>query len=222
MSDRATTPSRILDASLRLFNERGYAATTLAEIATAVGIAQGNLTYHYPTKRDLVIALEERIRQSRRAHLENYQFGAVADDYVGLVLLSMNHTWEYRFILRDLAQFSKNPNALQRDPDMATDHAELYDLLRRAKKEGLFRRDLAVDLRVLASSLFIVSRYWMDHLREFEGLGVITWADQERGFRHHFAVLLPYLTASARRDFESAVARASRRLAVEEGRNTNG
>lgn len=222
MNDCRKTSDRILEASRKLFNEKGYTATTLAEIAGAVGIAQGNLTYHYPTKRDLVVALEKRLRQGRRVHLEGKQIGSVPDDYVGLVLSSMNHTWEYRFILRDLAQFAKNPNALQRDPDMAADHAELYDLLRRAKKEGLFRRDLAVDLRVLANSLFIVSRYWMDHLREFESLEVVTWADQERGFQHHFAVLLPYLNASARRDFESAVARASRRLAVAEGINTNG
>ncbi len=54
-------------------------------------------------------------------------------------------------------------------------------------------------LRVLARALWIVSRYWMDHLRELEGLEHVTWADQERGVQHHFAVLLPYLPAAARR-----------------------
>jgi hypothetical protein len=56
----------------------------------------------------------------------------------------------------------------------------------------------------------------MDHLRESEGLERITWADQERGLRHHFAVLLPCLTASARRDMESVVLRVSSRLAIKE------
>ena len=55
MSDRPTTRERILEVSRRLFNERGYAATSIAEIAATVGIAKGNLTYHFPAKYDLVL-----------------------------------------------------------------------------------------------------------------------------------------------------------------------
>ncbi len=223
MTDRSTTRDRILDASRQLFNDKGYAATTLAEIAATVGIAPGNLSYHFPTKVDLVSALEERLRRSVRAHRANYRRGTVADDYVENLLFSMNHAWEDRFLLRDHAQFTNDPDALRLDPDMAADLEELHELLLRAKKEGLFRRDLPVDLRVLARSLWIVSRYWMDHLRELEGLEQVSWADQERGVQHHFAVLLPHLTASARREFESSLLRVSSRLAGEEQRrNTHG
>jgi hypothetical protein len=76
---------------------------------------------------------------------------------------------------------------------------------------------------VLARSLWIVSRYWMDHLRELDGLEQVTWADQERGLQHHFAVLLPCLTASAKRDLKSAALRALSTLAVNKGgTNTHG
>jgi hypothetical protein len=63
-----------------------------------------------------------------------------------------------------------------------------------------------------------VGRYWTDYLRESEGVERVTWADQERGIQHHFAVLLPYLTASARRDFEAALLRASSQVAAESER----
>jgi AcrR family transcriptional regulator len=214
MTDRSSTRDRILDASRRLFNEKGYAGTTLAEIAAAVGIAEGNLWYHFRTKRDLVVALEARARQSTQAHRAAYPRGAVADDYVEGVLFSMNLAWDNRFLLRDHMQFSSDPNVLRRDPDMAADLEGLHELLLRMSKEGMLRRDLRVDLQVLARSLWIVSRYWMDHLRELEGLDEVTWADWERGFQHHFAVLLPYLTAPARRELESAVLRVSSRLAA--------
>ena len=210
MNDRATTRDRILDASRRLFNEKGYAATTLAEIAASIGIAQGNLTYHFPTKRELVVELEKRVRQSARTKRANYRQGTVADDYVELLLFAMNHTWENRFLLRDHAQFTNDSNALRLDPDMAADLEVLHELLRRMNKEGMFRRDLRVDLGVLARSLWIVSRFWMDHLRESEGLEQVTWADQERGLQHHLALLLPCLTASARRDLETAGAEVIR------------
>ena len=211
-----STPERILEASRRLFNERGYAATPLAEIAARVGIARGNLTYHFPTKRDLVVEIERRMRREVRARRADAGEGDIADAYVELLLFAMNHAWENRFLLRDHGQFTEDSHALRRDPDMAADLETLHDLLRRMQKEGFFRRDPNIDLRVLARSLWIVSRYWMDHLGEFEGLDQITWADQERGFRHHFAVLLPCLTAPARRELEAAVLRVSVRFAAEQ------
>lgn len=212
MTERATTRDRILDASLRLFNEKGYTATTLAEIAASIGIAQGNLTYHFPTKLQLVLELQDRMSNALRAHRAQYPRGPVTDDYVEILLFSMNHCFQNHFLLRDRAQFANDSGARRPDPEMAEDLENFYALLRRAKKEGLFRRDLHVDLRVLARSLWIVSRYWMEHLREVDGLEKITWADQERGVRHHFAILLPCLTASARRDLESSLHRVSARI----------
>ncbi len=212
MTERSTTPQRILDASRKRFNERGYAATTLAEIAAEVGISPGNLTYHFPTKRHRADRLEQetrdRLRERRRARRPE----SVADDYVEHLLFAMSLSWESRFLLRDRAQLDDEPRPP--DPDMAADLDELRELLERAMADGFFRRDLPFDLDVLTRSLWIVSRYWMDHLRESEGVDQIRWADQERGIQHHFAVLLPCLTASARREMEAALERASRRSAA--------
>ena len=88
-------------------------------------------------------------------------------------------------------------------------------------KEGMFRRDLQVDLGVLARSLFVISRYWMDHLRETDGLEQVTWADHERGLQHHLAVLFPCLTAAARRRFEAALLRLASRQAIEDAEGGN-
>ncbi len=144
----------------------------------------------------------------------------MADDYVEHLLFAMDLAWDSRFLLRDRAQYAEGPSVRQPDPDMAADFEELLELLVRMEREGLFRRDLGIDLRVLVRSLWIVSRYWMDHLHESEGLEHISWEDQERGVEHHFAVLLPCLTASARRAFEAALQRASIPLAMQ-GRTAN-
>ena len=48
-----------------------------------------------------------------------------------------------------------------------------------------------------------MSRFWIDYLRELEGLTQISRADQQRGIRQHLSILLPRLKASARRDFEA-------------------
>lgn len=216
MTDRATTRQRILDASRQLFNEKGYSGTTLAEIAAAVGIAEGNLWYHFRTKGELVRALRDEVRGDMQLRRRAAGCGAVADDYVGCVLSAMKRQWDYRFLMRDYLQFSRDRNAISRDPEIAADFETLHQMLLRMKREGMFRRDLSVDLGVLARSLWIVSRYWADHLREHEGIDQIAWPEQKRGFQHHFAVLLPYLTAPARRSLESAVIRSSGEIAVGE------
>ncbi|HSP55979.1 MAG TPA: helix-turn-helix domain-containing protein [Dehalococcoidia bacterium] len=53
------TRQQILDASLRLFSERGFARTTVRDIARAAGITDAAIYYHFESKRDLLEALVE-------------------------------------------------------------------------------------------------------------------------------------------------------------------
>lgn len=50
----------VLEAAAREFRERGYAATSVREIARAAGILPGSLHYRYPTKEDILSALMKR------------------------------------------------------------------------------------------------------------------------------------------------------------------
>lgn len=47
----------ILETAHRLFNERGYAGVSMRDIAGALDISVGNLTYHYGRKEDLIEAV---------------------------------------------------------------------------------------------------------------------------------------------------------------------
>src|SRR5580693_4687431 len=55
-SDHAGRPTgeRLFDIAAALFCEKGYAATTTREIATAAGIQQASLYYHVSSKEDLL------------------------------------------------------------------------------------------------------------------------------------------------------------------------
>ncbi|WP_299323783.1 TetR/AcrR family transcriptional regulator [Parasphingopyxis sp.] len=205
MRQRSATATRILDASRTIFNAKGYAATSVTEVAATLGMSQGNLTYHFPTKRDLAMALEDdalQLMKDRRAALKP---GSLADDYVEHLLFGMELTWRYRFLMRDRIQYAGAPIGQRPDSELGADYEELLGLLRRIDDEDLFVRRGAEDIEVLARSLWIISRYWIDHLRELEGLEQPSWADQQRGVRHHLAILLPCLKASARREFAAAL-----------------
>jgi AcrR family transcriptional regulator len=50
------TRKQILDASLRLFSERGFASTTVRDIARLAGITDAAIYYHFASKRELLEA----------------------------------------------------------------------------------------------------------------------------------------------------------------------
>jgi len=65
------TRQQILDASLRLFSERGFARTTVRDIARHAGITDAAIYYHFQSKRELLEALvEERGLLSSLQNLE--------------------------------------------------------------------------------------------------------------------------------------------------------
>lgn len=55
------TAGRILDAAEVLFAEKGYAGTTLRDVATSVGIRIPSLYNHFPSKDSLYAAVLERV-----------------------------------------------------------------------------------------------------------------------------------------------------------------
>jgi AcrR family transcriptional regulator len=51
---------QILDAALNLFYERGYDATSIQDIADAVGLLKGSLYYHIPSKESVLFEIVRR------------------------------------------------------------------------------------------------------------------------------------------------------------------
>lgn len=51
------TRSRIQETALALFTEQGYEATSLREIAEALGVTKAALYYHFRTKEDIITSM---------------------------------------------------------------------------------------------------------------------------------------------------------------------
>ncbi len=205
----STTPERIADAALRRFNRSGYASTTLVEIANDVGISPGNLTYHFPAKLDLALYLSERVRVRMEERRGQPSRGDIATDYIEQLYYGMEVTWTFRFPLRDRGIFEDTDAVVPPSPILVASFDERRELITRIDEEGWFRSGIEIDLDMLARSLWILSRYWMDHLREMEQRDEIEWVDVHRGIQHHLAILLPLLTAAGRHRFVDAAGQLS-------------
>src|SRR5215470_15898938 len=48
---------QLLDAAARLFNQRGYHATSMRDIARAVDMLSGSIYYHFSSKQEMLLAV---------------------------------------------------------------------------------------------------------------------------------------------------------------------
>ncbi|MEO7352439.1 MAG: helix-turn-helix domain-containing protein, partial [Marmoricola sp.] len=60
------TRQLILDTAIRLFEERGYAGTTMRAVATEAGVAPSNAYYWFASKDQLVQEFYRRIQVAHR------------------------------------------------------------------------------------------------------------------------------------------------------------
>jgi AcrR family transcriptional regulator len=207
MSSALSKPKRrILEAALNLFNDQGYRNVTTARIAEAAGMSEGNLWYHYRTRRELVRALWSRLEESALARM---QMGSspetVLDDLVAYNRLSYREVWRFRLLYRDRIE----PGIL--DAEAVTAVERFHDLGRR-QLEG-FVRDMIVaghfkgadeDVGPLVTNVWIVVRYWLDFLQETRVVRSIEPEHVHAGLLQQLALFRPYLTEGARQYLEEA------------------
>jgi TetR/AcrR family transcriptional repressor of nem operon len=74
-----STRDRLIDAARSLFAEKGYTATSVAEILQRADANSGSLYYFFPTKQDLLLAVLERYQHGIEAMLLEPAWRGVAD-----------------------------------------------------------------------------------------------------------------------------------------------
>ena len=96
MSASRTTRERILDVALDLFVRKGYAETSLREIASELDFTKAALYYHFESKQDILVALHMRVHELTEELVPLLQTEANADAtwerlLDGLIGLAMRH-----------------------------------------------------------------------------------------------------------------------------------
>ena len=66
--DRGNTKQEILEASLELFSVQGFEATSISQIASAVGIRKASLYSHFENKQAILDALVKDVLQQYGTH----------------------------------------------------------------------------------------------------------------------------------------------------------
>lgn len=80
---RARTRRRIFDAAMRLFEERGYRETTVADICTAADVARATFFLHFPLKSALVLELSRAMAAEWLEHRRGLQEASPSETLSG-------------------------------------------------------------------------------------------------------------------------------------------
>lgn len=121
------TRERLLDVALELFGDKGYAETSLREIAAELGVSKAALYYHFESKADILMALHMRMHAISRRALAELQ-GHERD--VGRWRSALNQFVEEMLSNRKLFEVhARNHGALEElhhnDPEHATAHDDM-------------------------------------------------------------------------------------------------
>lgn len=78
---RQETIGKLLDATIEMLAERGYADTSTSKVAKRAGVSQGALFNHFDSRIAVIVAATERICQQ---HIDQFEQAAtLADDIEG-------------------------------------------------------------------------------------------------------------------------------------------
>jgi AcrR family transcriptional regulator len=197
MAKSGLTQRRILDAALRLFNERGTATVSTNHIAAAAGLSPGNLYYHFAGKQEIIRALHDRYAAAHEGLWDPGPGGRASLTWLQASLArGLDLAWQYRFFERELLAL------LRADPQLRASYQDVYR--RRLDQWVWFGEQLAADgtlqpprppatIADLATAIWLIGANWLPFLE-------ITGDPHDpqqvaRGADLVLAVLAPYLAA---------------------------
>lgn len=210
------TRERILQLSLRLFNEFGEPNITTTVIADEMKISPGNLYYHFRNKDDIVDSIFVHFEtEIERMLTPSEERRRTMEDVWKALHAMFELVWRYRFFYRDLSDL------LSRNRKLELHFKQIFAhkiKLARQLCEGM-RHDGALEaddseIEMLATNMVVVATYWLSYEyvlnpRHYTEPQAMTDALQ-RGCYQVLSLLRPYLRGGSIQSFEELAARTSR------------
>lgn len=202
------TRERILETSLRLFNDFGEPNVTTTVIADEMNISPGNLYYHFHSKDEIVEAIfavfEREIEATLAAPTRR---PATVDDIWLFLHLLFEHIWKYRFFYRDLNDLLTRNRTLEIHFKQILAHKvrTATALCEGLVSSGAMRASSA-ELRALAINMTVIASWWLSFEYARDPRGGDESERIGRGVFQSMAMLSPFLLGDSRALFERLAA----------------
>jgi AcrR family transcriptional regulator len=205
------TRERILELSLKLFNEIGEPNVTTTTIAEEMEISPGNLYYHFRNKDDIINSIFAQFEHSIEKRLrlpENHR--PTIDETWSYLQYMADFMWQYRFLYRDLNDLLARNRTLETHFKQIISHKvrfaqEMCELLV-ADGEMVATPE---EIQVIATNMGVVATYWLSyqfvmHPRKYNDQEAIR-EELHQVSVHVVSMMAPYLRGRSRQIFDDLV-----------------
>lgn len=202
------TRQKILLTARTLFNEQHFGRVTTSMLAQAVGIAEGNLWYHFKSKRALLDALTEEFIEyvQGRLALRPSATSSVLSDYASMLNALAEEQRQYRFLYRDQADYGEHTDVLLEA--LPRIYADTFDQFRAffdaMVKDGHFINPTADREELISASILLV-RYHLEFKREMGDDASIGSGAVRGALMLHLSILAPHLKPGSVKTLQAAL-----------------
>lgn len=161
---RRRTRERILELSLRLFNELGEPNVTTTTIAEEMEISPGNLYYHFRNKDDIINSIFAQFEGEIEKRLRFAERRPTIDEVWQYLKYMADFLWTYRFFYRDLNDLLARNRTLELHFKQIVGHKVRFarDLCEQLVADGEMLATPA-QIGVMSTNIGVIATYWLSY-----------------------------------------------------------
>lgn len=204
---KINTYTRIINASLVLFNEEGERNISTNHIAAHLSISPGNLYYHFRNKDEIIIQLFKRYSEALLHYLHEAELPKDVEGAINYMSGIYNVMWEYRFLFSDVNTLLARSAELLGEHNNFT-HAKVSPLLVKLLEQLNGHAIICADqtaISDLAVNMWIMTKYWFDFDGSIHGRTKLTEDSKARGVQRSLSLLRPYLLPQHLEEFDQKI-----------------
>lgn len=202
------TYQKIIDESLRLFNQEGERNVTTNHIANHLSISPGNLYYHFRNKEEIIYQIFLQYKAYIHQHIALPQERTLTvRDILTYLEKAFHAIWMFRFMFYDLSSL------LARNPKLCTEYHQFIHEDMRGRLQAIFRecRQLGFiaieddDMNAMLNQIWLLVKFWFTFEQTTPPTTPLTEATSQRGIEQVLFLLKPYIQAPWKADFQRAL-----------------
>lgn len=190
-----STKQKILEASKKLFNEKGYQNVRMREISSQLDISVGNLTYHFNKKEDILKELMKDVAPLKNEQKANSLIEL--NEFIRDMLKSIQD-YLFFFVSDELPQLNDDfAKTNQQKVELLKTH--LMTIIVELRDEGYFLETLSNQ-----TTTAIVEMMMLAHLTWARRVNIhgLTAYPMDDFLAYHWDILSPFFTIRGKKEFE--------------------
>ncbi|HYF04092.1 MAG TPA: TetR/AcrR family transcriptional regulator [Patescibacteria group bacterium] len=197
-----TTQEKILTKALQLFNEKGIEYVGMRELATALDMRIGNVTYYFPTKDDLVSEIAKGLSELNARTIIQMD-DLTMESFLFMMRKTFDNHSRYRCLLLSFVHIiGQNPIIAKNYKETQKTRNETLKMNLLNLQKNKFLKPVSDDeLDFLVSSISLIARFWISEA----SVSFREWPEEAQ--KEHYVgmiarILLPYATAKGKKEVE--------------------